>query len=156
MLQRNPDRFSMPRFNMADYFEGRTRAWGLFETITGKVKKSFVADIDGRWNGDDFLLEEDFTFSDGEKETRTWRLKFSDDGSFRASCADTPTPGNGMIKDRRGDLAYSMAVNVGGRRVMLSFADLFYQIDENTVINRAKVKKFGIPVGQVLISFRKV
>ncbi len=61
MLQRNPDSFSMPTFNMADYFEGRTRAWGMFETITGKVKKSFVADIEGRWDGNDFLLEEDFT-----------------------------------------------------------------------------------------------
>ena len=73
---------SMPTFNMAEYFEGRTRAWGLFETVTGKVKKSFVADIEGRWDDDDFLLEEDFTFSDGEKETRTWRLQFNDDGSF--------------------------------------------------------------------------
>lgn len=155
MLQRNPDRTSMPTFNMAEYFEGRTRAWGLFETITGKVKKSFVADIEGRWDGTDFLMEEDFTFSDGEKETRTWRLKFDADGSFRASCADTPTPGKGVIKDMRGDLKYSMALNVGGRKVMLSFSDLFYQVDEYTVINRAKVKKFGIPVGQVLISFRK-
>ena len=55
----------------------------------------------------------------------------------------------------RGDLKYAMALNVGGRKVMLSFSDLFYQIDQHTVINRAKVKKFGIPVGQVLISFRK-
>ena len=155
MLQRNPDSFTMATFNLGDYFEGRTRAWGMFETITGKVKKSFVADIEGRWDGDDFLLEEDFTFSDGEKDTRTWRLKFNDDGSFQASCADTPTPGKGMMAARRGDLAYSMALKVGGKKMMLSFSDLFYQIDEQTVLNRAKVKKFGIPVGQVLISFRK-
>jgi len=156
MLQRNPDSFSMPTFNMADYFEGRTRAWGMFETITGKVKKSFVADIEGRWDGNDFLLEEDFTFSDGEKETRIWRLKFNDDGSFLASCADTPTPGKGVMTAMRGDLAYSMAMKVGGKKMMLSFSDLFYQIDQHTVLNRAKVKKFGIPVGQVLISFCKV
>lgn len=156
MLQRNPDSFSMPTFNMADYFEGRTRAWGMFETITGKVKKSFVADIEGRWDGNNFILEEDFTFSDGEKETRIWRLKFNDDGSFQASCPDTPTPGNGAVTAMRGDLAYSMALKVGGRKMMLSFSDLFYQIDEKTVLNRAKVKKFGFPVGQVLISFRKV
>ncbi|WP_108879861.1 DUF3833 family protein [Anderseniella sp. Alg231-50] len=155
MLQRNPDSIAMPAFNMAGYFEGRTRAWGMFETITGKVKKSFVADIEGRWDGRDFLLEEDFTFSDGEKESRVWRLKFSDDGSFQASCADTPSPGKGVVTAMRGDLAYSMALRVGGKKVMLSFSDLFYQIDENTVLNRAKVKKFGIPVGQVLISFRK-
>ncbi len=156
MLQRNPDLSSMSTFNMAEYFEGRTRAWGLFETVTGRVKKSFVADIEGRWDGSDFLMEEDFTFSDGEKETRTWRLTFNADGSFRASCADTPTPGKGIIKDMRGDLKYAMALNVRGRKVMLSFSDLFYQIDQQTVINRAKVKKFGIPVGQVLISFRKI
>ena len=156
MLQRNPDGISAPTFNMADYFEGRTRAWGMFESITGKIKKSFVADIDGRWQGDEFLLEEDFTFSDGEKETRVWRLQFNDDGSFQASCPDTPTPGKGVMTAMRGDLAYSMALKVGGKKMMLSFSDLFYQIDETTVLNRARVKKFGIPVGQVLISFRKV
>ncbi len=156
MLQRNPDCVSAPTFNMADYFEGRTRAWGMFESITGKIKKSFVADIDGRWRGDEFLLEEDFTFSDGEKETRFWRLQFNDDGSFQASCRDTPTPGKGVMTAMRGDLAYSMALKVGGKMMMLSFSDLFYQIDETTVLNRARVKKFGIPVGQVLISFRKV
>ncbi len=156
MLRRNPNSCGMAEFNMADYFEGRTRAWGMFETITGKVKKSFVADIGGRWDGDDFLLEEDFTFSDGEKDTRTWRLNFNEDGRFQASCADTPSPGKGVLTARRGDLAYSMALNIGGRKMMLSFSDLFYQVDEHTVLNRAKVKKFGIPVGQVLICFRKM
>ena len=155
MLQRNPDSFGLAEFNMAEFFEGRTRAWGMFETITGKVKKSFVADIEGRWDGDEFLLEEDFTFSDGGKDARTWRLSFKEDGSFQASCADTPSPGKGFATARRGDLAYSMALDVGGKKMMLSFSDLFYQIDAHTVLNRAKVKKFGIPVGQVLISFRK-
>jgi predicted NAD/FAD-binding protein len=68
---------------------------------------------------------------------------------------DTPTPGNGVVTAMRGDLAYSMALKVDDRKMMLSFSVLFYQIDKNTVLNRAKVKKFGIPVGQVLISFRK-
>jgi len=156
MLQRNPDATSMPTFNIADYFEGRTRAWGMFESITGKIKRSFVADIEGRWQGDEFLLEEDFTFSDGKTETRIWCLKFNDDGTFQASCTDTPTPGKGVMKAMQNDLSYSMALNVGGKRLMLSFSDLFYQVDETTVLNRARVRKFGIPVGQVLISFRKV
>ncbi len=155
MLQRNPEGTSAPTFNMADYFEGRTRAWGMFESITGKIKRSFVADIEGRWEDDEFILEEDFTFSDGERETRAWRLQFNDDGTFQASCADTPAPGKGVMTAMRGDLEYSMALKVGGRKLMLSFSDLFYQIDETTVLNRARVKKFGIPVGQVLISFRK-
>jgi len=155
MLQRNPDVISSSIFNMADYFEGRTRAWGMFESITGKIKQSFVANIEGRWVGDEFVLEEDFTFSNGEKEARVWRLRFNDDGSFLASCADTPTPGIGTMSAMRGDLAYSMNLKVGRKKMMLSFCDLFYQIDETTVLNRARVKKFGIPVGQVLIAFRK-
>ncbi len=156
MLHRNPDGVTLRSFNMAEYFKGRTRAWGMFETITGKVKKSFVADIDGHWDDGVFLMEEDFTFSDGEKETRTWCLQFGDDGSFEAICSDTPSPGKGMMNASGSELNYSMSVRVGGKKMMLSFSDLFYQIDETTVLNRAKVKKFGIPVGQVLIAFRKV
>jgi len=57
---------------------------------------------------------------------------------------------------RRGDPAYSMALRIGGKKMMLSFSNLFYRIDETTVLNRAGVKKFGIPVGQVLIFVRKM
>ena len=156
MLQRNPDLMNVSSFNMAEYFDGHTRAWGMFESITGKIKRSFVADIDGRWDGDEFLLAESFTFADGETETRVWSLRFNEDGTFQARCADTPTPVKGVMNAMRSDLTYSMALNVGGKRLTLSFSDLFYQIDESTVLNRARVKKFGIPVGQVLISFRKM
>ncbi|MGB7206342.1 MAG: DUF3833 family protein [Anderseniella sp.] len=155
MLQISPSHTSQRNFDMAKYFTGRTRAWGMFETFGGRVKKSFVADIDGYWQGDRFLLEEDFTFSDGEKETRTWALEFAGDGSFVASCADTPSPGKGTVHVNGSRLSYSMNLRVGTSRMLVSFSDLFHQIDESTVLNRARVKKFGIPIGQVIIAFRK-
>ena len=58
---------SAQRFVLEEYFSGKTRAWGLFEDRFGTVQRQFVVDIDGKWDGTELTLNEDFTFADGEK-----------------------------------------------------------------------------------------
>jgi hypothetical protein len=39
--------------------------------------------------------------------------------------------------------------------VELQFDDWMYRIDERTVLNKAKMSKFGVHVGDVFLSFDK-
>ena len=140
---------------MPEFFAGATRAWGFFETALGQKKKSFVADLCGRWDGEVFLLEETFEFSDGTTDERTWELLFNDDGTFNATCADAIAPGSGTHFENGFSLNYKVRLPVGTRKVVVAFDDVFHLIDDQTLLNRAKVSKWGIPVGQLLIAFRK-
>ena len=62
-----------------DYFNGKTKAWGMFEDRFGNVRKQFSVQIDGRWDGKALRLEENFTYSDGELEKRIWTIKRKDE-----------------------------------------------------------------------------
>ena len=63
-----------PAFVLEDYFDGEPRAWGLFEDRMGNVRREFVVDISGRWDGTTLILTEDFRYNDGETEPREWPI----------------------------------------------------------------------------------
>ena len=55
-----------PTFVLEEYFHGKTRAWGLFEDRFGTVRRQFVVNINGDWDGTTLTLDEDFLFDDGK------------------------------------------------------------------------------------------
>ena len=55
-----------PEFVLEAYFAGETRAWGIFEDRFGNLRRQFVVDITGTWNGQELVLDERFAYSDGE------------------------------------------------------------------------------------------
>jgi hypothetical protein len=50
---------------------------------------------------------------------------------------------------------YTMALEVDGRTWNVDFDDWMFLVDERTMLNRAVMSKFGIRLGEVLLSFRK-
>jgi hypothetical protein len=56
------------------YFAGRTKAEGKFSAING-VSRKFTVKLSGGWDGHTLTLREDFHFSDGERDTKTWRFR---------------------------------------------------------------------------------
>ena len=59
---------------LEEYFTGKTRAEGVFIDFFGNVGESFVVDVDGTWDGRVLTLDEDFTYADGRKQRRIWRI----------------------------------------------------------------------------------
>jgi hypothetical protein len=51
--------------------------------------------------------------------------------------------------------AYTMAIPVSGTTYHFQFDDWMYQIDDEVVLNRATMRKFGVKLGEVTLSFRK-
>ena len=49
-----PNEFSgaTPLLRIEEYFSGYTRAWGIFEDRFGNLRRQFVVDIDGSWDGE--------------------------------------------------------------------------------------------------------
>ena len=66
-----------PRFDLFDYFEGNTRAWGIFQDRNGELKRQFTVDIRGEIEGNLLTLTEDFDYTDGEQSQRIGRSRTS-------------------------------------------------------------------------------
>ena len=66
---------NQPKLVLEKYFEGKTKAWGMFHDRFGNLKRSFKVDINGVLQDNILTLDEKFLYDDGEKETRVWKIK---------------------------------------------------------------------------------
>ena len=144
-----------PRLRIEDYFAGKTRAWGIFQDRFGTLRRQFVVDIDGSWDGETLTLVEDFVYDDGKTERRTWRIRRTGAQSYEGSA-------DGVIGTARGEShgnaltwTYRFAMKVGDRTWTVAFDDRMFLQDDGVMINRATVSKLGLTLGAVTIAFRK-
>lgn len=143
-------------FDVASYFAGRLKAWGVVEPRFGGVVRQFTVDLDGRRDGDDIVLDEYFLFSDGERQERHWRVRRQADGSWRGEASDVPGGAEGREDGSSFSWNYDLMLTVSGSTWRVAFRDWMFRIDDEVVLNRAFLSKWGIPVGEVTIAFRKL
>jgi hypothetical protein len=147
---------STPRFVLENYFQGKTRAWGLFEDRFGKVRRQFVVDITGVWDGQTLVLDEDFLFDDGEKSFRQWRIKKLGDNQYEGRADDVVGKATGVSAGNALNWQYLLDLKLeGGSTLRVKFDDWMFLQSDGVLLNRAKMSKFGVELGHVIISFGK-
>lgn len=144
-----------PKLDFRAYFNGPVSAQGLFTDRDGRVVKRFSVAMMGRWEGQQGVLEEDFTYSDGTRERRVWRLTDLGGGRFEGRADDIVGVAVGESSGNALRWRYTMKVPVDGRVIEFQFDDWMYQMDARTMLNKASMRKFGITVGEVTLSFLK-
>ena len=51
-----------PRLIIEEYLLGDVKAWGVLQNRSGKVTRQFSADLNGKWDGKQLILDEKFYF----------------------------------------------------------------------------------------------
>ena len=144
-----------PRFRIEEFFAGQTKAWGLFEDRFGKVRRQFTVDISGEWNGRELVLEEDFRYADGEQDQRTWRIVKKDDNTYEGRAADVVGTASGQAFGNALNWRYELDLKVGDGTWRVKFDDWMFLQPGGVVINRARVTKWGVDIGEVTLFFTK-
>ena len=144
-----------PVLDLREYFNGRIDGWGLFTGRDGEVVRRFKVVIDARWQGDTGVLDEDFTYSDGTKQRRIWRLTRSADGRYTGRADDVVGTAQGQARGNALRFRYTLALPVDGRTWHVEMDDWMYLVDEEVLLNRTEMSKFGIRLGEVTLSFRR-
>jgi hypothetical protein len=143
------------RLLLEEYFLGSTSAWGIFHDRFGNVRRQFKVAIDGTWDGRELILTEDFAYDDGSTDHRVWRIRKLDYATYQATANDVIGTVTGKIQGNQFRWAYDFRLAMGQRSVVMRFDDRMYLQDPHTLINRTRVTKFGIEVGQISMFFRK-
>ncbi|MGT2508884.1 DUF3833 domain-containing protein [Cupriavidus basilensis] len=144
-----------PVLDVPAFFTGKTEAWGMFQKRGGEVVKRFTVAIEGSQQGNDFVLEEHFNYSDGTTERRTWTLARQLDGTWRGRAGDVVGEAIGHSAGNALNWRYTLRLPVGNTTYDVQFDDWMYLVDAHTMINRASVSKFGFEVGQVTVFFSR-
>lgn len=146
-----------PKLDLRQYLNGKLEADGVLIDFTGKADRHFHVAMVGKWQGNEGTLDEDFTYSDGKKQKRQWTLKFIDDHNFTGTAADVVGVGYGRQAGNAMNMTYTLkATRDSGETIDLSMDDWMYLVNDKTLINRTKMRKFGVVVGELIISFRKL
>ncbi|WP_300390326.1 DUF3833 domain-containing protein [Henriciella sp.] len=140
---------------LEEYFLGETTAYGIFEDRFGKIRRQFTVDITGTLKGDTLTLVEDFDYSDGVTDTRTWTIDVLGDGKYRGTANDVPGIAEGQAVGNAFNWQYKAELKVDGDTWTVGFDDWMYLLEDGVLINRAYVTRFGIRIGEVTISFQK-
>lgn len=144
-----------PRLVLEDYFAGKTQAWGIFEDRFGNLRREFTVDITGDWDGKTLTLTEDFIYSDGETEQRIWRIRKIDDHNYEGRAGDIIGTADGSVYGNALNWSYDMMLPVGDSSWKVTFDDWMFLQPGGVLLNRAKVLKWGILLGEVTLSFSK-
>lgn len=145
-----------PELVLENYFDGKTRAWGLFEDRNGKVRREFVVDIDGVWDGDTLTLDEDFIYSDGETENRVWTLKKTGDNTYTGTTANAVGQASGESSGNAFNWKYDFNLVVGDSTWKVHFDDWMFLQPNGVLLNKAEVSRWGFKLGTVFLSFQKL
>ena len=144
-----------PRLDLRDYLAGPVCASGIFFDYAGRASRSFTADMEGRWEGDGGTLTERFSYSDGRADVRTWSIRFTGPNGFTATAHDVVGTAAGQQRGNAARMRYRLRVPRGEGQIVVSMDDWFYLQEDGTLIGRTRMRKFGLPVGELVVVFRK-
>ena len=147
---------NQPQFNLYEYFNGETKGWGIVQDRKGNLTRQFVVDIKGTVNSQgELVLDEDFTWNDGEISKRIWTIGKKDKHSYVGSAADVVGQANGLAYGNVLNWNYQLNLVVDDTTWKINFDDWMFLQPDNVLINKAVMSKFGFRVGEVTIVFLK-
>lgn len=144
-----------PTLDLAQYFNGKIQAHGMFQDRQGKVVKRFIVDMTGTWTGDQGVLDEHFTYSDGTKQRRVWHLQKLPGGRYTGYADDVIGQAQGQVSGNAFRWQYTLNLPVDDKTYEVQFDDWMYLMDDRVMLNRASMSKWGIHLGDVTLSFQK-
>ena len=144
-----------PALDLAQYFNGVVTAHGLFTDRSGRVVKRFSVVMKCEWKGDEGVLDEAFSYSDGTTQRRVWRLKKLADGRYSGTADDVVGAASGQTAGNAFNWKYTLALPVDGKVYEVQFDDWMHLMDDQVMLNKAVMSKFGIRLGEVTLAFFK-
>ena len=127
----------------------------MFHDRFGNLKRSFKVDINGVLQDNILTLDEKFLYDDGEKETRVWKIKILGNNMYSGIADDVIGEAKGISSGNALNWKYKLNLRVKDSTIKVDFDDWMFLQDENILMNRAVVKKWGISLGVVSITFKK-
>jgi hypothetical protein len=148
-----------PNLDLSEYFNGTIDAYGIFTDRSGEVKKRFTVLLVAQWKVIDGkkigTLDESFEYSDGTKQKRVWTLTETAPGKYIGRADDVVGDALGESAGNALNWTYTLALPVDGTIYHVQFNDWMYLVTPKVMLNKAKMSKFGIDLGEVTLSFYK-
>lgn len=146
---------SEPRLDIAEYFAGTTKAWGMVQDYSGEVQRRFTVNIQGSYQNNTLTLDESFIFSDGETDQRVWTFERIDEHRWMGSANDVEGKVEARQYGNAFHMQYPLEIEIDGRMISFTMDDWMYLQSDGRLINRTAMRKFGLTLGEITLVFEK-
>lgn len=144
-----------PEFTIEQFFNGEIIGYGVVTDFNDNITRRFKVDITATWQGNKGTLDEDFVYNDGETQFRRWHIEKLNSQQYQGKADDIIGTATGIRSGAVINWEYTMLLKVDDQEYEVAFDDTMVLIDENHMINTAKINKFGINVANVTLFFEK-
>ncbi|WP_299295124.1 DUF3833 domain-containing protein [uncultured Tateyamaria sp.] len=146
---------SEQRLNLEEFFDGQVVAKGQFQDVFGTVRRRFDVEINGTWDGETLRLVEDFAYADGSTEQRIWSLTKTGPDSWTGTAPGVIGVATGEERGDTFNWRYTIDLPVPDGTLRVTFDDWMWLLSEDRLLNRAYMKRGGVDIGDVIITFEK-
>ena len=144
-----------PKLILENYLNGPLEAQGFFQDRSGMIVKRFTVQMKATWKDQIGTLEENFEYSDGTKSRRVWTIKKESDGKYTGTASDVIGSAEGESAGNALRWKYTLDLPVGKSSYHVQLDDWMYLMDDRIMINKSKMSKLGIYLGELTIVFTK-
>ena len=144
-----------PKFDLFQFFDGKSQAWGMVQDYKGRQVRRFDVEMNGVITGNQLVLTEDFVFDNNETQQRIWTITQQENGRYIGTADDVVGEAVGYGKGNALHWQYVLAIDIDGTTQHIDFEDWMFYQNDNQLFNVAKMKKWGITVGTVTLFFQK-
>ncbi len=141
-------------FLIEEYFLGETIGYGTIHDFLGRLSAEFIIKMSGYWEKDIFILDESFIFTTGKKQKRIWKITKETSHEYSATSNELIGKAFGVRKNNTLNWKYNLKIDYNNKKIAFDFDDWIY-CSKDIVINKVKMKKFGIKLADLFISYKK-
>ncbi len=156
----NDPKLSDRQLNLEEFFDADVVAYGQFQDIFGTVRRRFEVEISSTWDGQTLTLMEDFLYEDGATEQRVWSLLKTGADTWQGTAPGVEGVATGEERGDTFNWRYTIDLPIVSAQgetetLKVTFDDWMWLLSEDRLLNIAYMKRFGVDIGQVVITFEK-
>ena len=145
-----------PKLDPVKFFGGRTRSSGVIETPGGKPSHRITTETEGKLKDGVLSIEQNLYPEGGKKNHRVFILQQVDEHHVDATADDIVGTAHGLLYGNQ--FSWTFRHTLTNRKFLrhVRMSQYFYLMpDEQTLIIRSIIRKFGIKVAQITEQFQK-
>ncbi|MDN7135293.1 DUF3833 domain-containing protein [Pseudidiomarina terrestris] len=144
-----------PHLKLEEFFNGELVAYGMVQDYSGEVIQRFRVDLVGSWEGNEGVLDETFYYADGREQKRIWYITKTAPDQYEGRASDVEGVAKGKVAGNVLNWSYVLTIELDGEPFSVKLDDWLYLVDEDNMINRTHMYKYGINVGEITLYIGK-
>ena len=144
------------KLDIKKFFNGDLEGFAITQDQDGKITGTQTIKINGKWDENKGVVQYNFSYDNGKKDSRTWLITLDPDNTFDAVGHDITAPAKGKQIGNASQMIYSLLLPDPMGKKEVSFVDKVYLVDDKAAIMISDFKRGYGDSGRTIISLKKI